>query len=1089
MRDFKQHDITDCGPACLAYVFSRYDFNLSISAIRQKAGTNQSGTTALGLVETAKECGFEAKGIRCKFDDLRVLPKTGIAHVITGKGTQHYIVVCSIGKKSMKVMDPALGRIEKWSLEKFKAIWTHVYIVLSPATDFAPSAKKESPLLRILVLLKPHKKIMFQALMGVVLGTILSLSNAIFIQKIVDNVIVDGNRNLLRLLGIAMLSILVIRTLISYFQSILLLRAAQKIDAGLILGYYRHVMRLPQSFFDTMRVGEIISRVGDAGSLRDFLTGTLLNLVINPLILIFALSAMFIYSWRLAVFSLVLVPANTLIYLASDWLNKRYQREIMERSADYSSQMVESLNAISVVRSCCMEEEMSFRNETRMVRLLKRIWTAARAGYVIGSGSSIITQAYSIGLLWMGAGLVLDSYLTAGELMSCNALAGYITGPIVSLIGMNSSIRAATTATERLYEILDLEVEEDEGSADIIFGDEFELSIEDLSFCYPGRASTLKDISIRFRSGCITALAGKSGCGKSTLLGLIQRHYNPGNGRIMLNGVNIAYAKLRSLRASVAHVPQRIDLLQGSILENLAPNDPHPDMPQILDLCKNVGILEFIESLPRGFQTHVAENGANLSGGQKQRLAIVRALYSDAPIVLMDEPSSALDADSEDMLVTTLMEMRDAGKLIILAVHNQRLLSICDQRIEMDKGMIVSTKTMPPPNLIKSNDRIPSPLSLPCDSTQKTNARVIYQRTDEAQILFENMRDQTLGGVMLGHDHANVMGINEDGSGWFLEEGRCDVFSVTGQMPALYGFDLGSFKNGWSPTYDYVIPKIMEASGRGGVILVSWYPDNPLTDGNCQNGCCVEDLLPGGQAHNVLCEQLDLIAMHLGNLKNAQGHSIPILFRAWQQQNGDHFWWGRSRCTQSEYIRLFRFTVSYFRETHNIRNFLYCFCPGDYSDKFSDLMERYPGDSFVDVIGLEGFLDESVKRQQRLLHLTKELVQWAESKGKVPALTHLGFDNGEGGIGLAHCQNPKWLDDNLLGPLLKDPIACRITFAKFATNEAHNPKVFHLPHSGSSHADCLATLCRDGDLVFVDGIQEIYQKTHTQKRFTLVEKK
>lgn len=690
MRDFKQHDITDCGPACLAYVFSRYDFNLSISAIRQKAGTNQSGTTALGLVETAKECGFEAKGIRCKFDDLRVLPRTGIAHVITGKGTQHYIVVCSIGKKSMKVMDPALGRIEKWSLEKFKAIWTHVYIVLSPATDFAPSAKKESPLLRILVLLKPHKKIMFQALMGVVLGTILSLSNAIFIQKIVDNVIVDGNRNLLRLLGIAMLSILVIRTLISYFQSILLLRVAQKIDAGLILGYYRHVMRLPQSFFDTMRVGEVISRVGDAGSLRDFLTGTLLNLMINPLILIFALSAMFIYSWRLAVFSLILVPANILIYLASDWLNKRYQREIMERSADYRSQMVESLNAISVVRSCGIEEEMSFRNETRMVRLLKRIWTAARAGYVIGSGSSIVTQAYSIGLLWIGAGLVLDSYLTAGELMSCNALAGYITGPIVSLIGMNSSIRKATTSAERLYEIMDLELEKNTGDYSIVLNKKFEIVLENLTFCYPGCYKTLESISFSCESGQITALSGASGCGKSTILSLIQRHYSPEKGRILFNRTNIEHAKINNLRSMISYVPQSTNMISGSILENLSLGDTEPNMHKLFELCKSVGILEFIESLPCGFNTKVNENGTNFSGGQKQRIAIVRALYKNARILLLDEPSATLDVKSEKLLINTLLEQRNLSCSIIIATHNKSILNIADQIVELHDGEVKS---------------------------------------------------------------------------------------------------------------------------------------------------------------------------------------------------------------------------------------------------------------------------------------------------------------------------------------------------------------------------------------------------------------
>ncbi len=421
MPDFRQHDVTDCGAACLAYVFHQHGLRMSISAIRRQAGTNRSGTTALGLVDTAKNLGFEAKGVRCRIDDLRMITLPGIAHVHTPQGLAHFVVVCSVSKKSLQVMDPAVGKVEKWPLDRFLAGWTNVFLILAPTVDFRPRQETQSAWTRLLQLLRPQKAVLFQAFVGVVLTTILSLSTAIFIQKIVDNVIVDGNRNLLRLLGVTMLLILGARVLIGYFQSILLLKSAQRIDAGLVLGYYRHLMRLPQSFFDTMRVGEITSRMRDAVAVREFLNGTILNLILNPLILIVALAAMFAYSWRLALFSLALIPANALVYFASDWLNRRYQREIMERSADFDSQMVESLHAMSVVRSCGLEEEMGFRSETRLVRLLKRVWVAGRAGSAINSSGGFITQAYSIGLLWIGAGLVLDSQLIAGELTPSNA--------------------------------------------------------------------------------------------------------------------------------------------------------------------------------------------------------------------------------------------------------------------------------------------------------------------------------------------------------------------------------------------------------------------------------------------------------------------------------------------------------------------------------------------------------------------------------------------------------------------------------------------------------------------------------------------
>jgi ABC-type bacteriocin/lantibiotic exporter with double-glycine peptidase domain len=153
---------------------------------------------------------------------------------------------------------------------------------------------------------------------------------------------------------------------------------------------------------------------------------------------------------------------------------------------------------------------------------------------------------------------------------------------------------------------------------------------------------------------------------------------------------------IAALRKSISHVPQRIDLLSGTILENLAPNDLQPDLQRLNRLCEQVGILYFIEALPRGFQTLIHENGSNLSGGQKQGIAVVRALYADAPIVLMDEPSSAMDPDSEEMLMTTLKTMRNQRKLVILAVHNQCLLEISDQVVEMANGEILQTKSPRP---------------------------------------------------------------------------------------------------------------------------------------------------------------------------------------------------------------------------------------------------------------------------------------------------------------------------------------------------------------------------------------------------------
>jgi len=654
-----------------------------MALLRQRAGTNQQGSTALGLVETARSFGFVAKGVRCPFETLGKIQFPALAHTTLTSGGHHYVVLCGMGRSMVRIMDPASGTVVKRPLSEFKSSWTGILILLAPGLEFKPGVKTRTGFARICELLIPLKSVLFQAFVGAVVATVLSLSTSVYVQKIVDDVIVDGNRNLLTLLSVSMLTILGFRLVIGWFQARLMLRTAQQLDSAMIMGYYRHLLRLPQAFFDTMRVGEITARVGDAAKIRNFLNGTFLNLLLQPLILLFALGAMFFYSWQLALLSLGLIPFNLVIYLASDWLSKKYQRLAMERGADFDSQLVESLNTQSIIRAFRLEEAMDVRMESRLVRLLRPIWDAANSALWIGSTASLITQAYTIVLLWIGATQVLKANLTAGQLMSCYALAGYLTGPITALIGMNSSIRDALIATDRLYEIIDLECEKNTGTVELSQRLNGTVRIEALSFKHPGRMPLLDKISLTAPFGKITALVGESGCGKSTVLALIRRLYVPDSGRIFIGETDIQHVSLDSLRRTVAIVPQHTHLLSGSVLENLAPGESRPNMVRLLRVCREVGVLEFIESLPGGFLATLTEDGRNLSGGERQRLALARALYTEANILLLDEPSSALDKKAERALMELLIRLRNQGKTIVLTAHTERLLEAADLVIDI----------------------------------------------------------------------------------------------------------------------------------------------------------------------------------------------------------------------------------------------------------------------------------------------------------------------------------------------------------------------------------------------------------------------
>ncbi len=700
MRLFKQRDLTDCGAACFAFVCDHYGLRLPLATLRRELGTNTIGTSAASLVQSARQLGFTAKGVKGPPDALPTVPLPAIAHCLLDGKLLHYVVLVAWTPKGARVMDPAIGRVEKWSHEKFKATWTGVLILLAPGDAFQPGDRTTAPWRRWWSLVLPHRAVLLEAFVGAIASTLLGLGMSVYVQKIVDAVIPDGNRSLLNLLGVIMVVILGCKLALGWCQALLSLRTAQRIDAALILGYYRHLMRLPQPFFDTMRVGEITSRVGDAVKIRNFLNNSLLSFLLNPLILLFSLGLMFVWSWKLALLSLALLPANALLYWGVNRLNREYQRRLMERSADFDAQLVESLNAQPLLRRFRLEEYSSLRTETRLVRLLKTGWRAALGGMAGNTVATLVTQAYLIGLLWLGASLVLEAGLTPGQLMSSYTLAGYLTSAVSALIGLNSSIQEALIATDRLFELMDLELEKDQGAIEFTARHAGDIRFVGVTFKHAGRPATLHDVTLTVPAGKITALVGESGCGKSTLLALVQRLYASEAGRIFIGEQDIHYFQLGSLRRYLAVVPQQTHLLAGTVFENLAPGDYQPDVERLLRLCREVGVLEFIEKLPQGFLTSLGENGTNLSGGQRQRLALVRALYLDAPILLLDEPTSALDARAEETLLGILLKLRAEGRTILIAAHTPGVVRIADQVVTLAAGAVVSVQPRTAESLI-----------------------------------------------------------------------------------------------------------------------------------------------------------------------------------------------------------------------------------------------------------------------------------------------------------------------------------------------------------------------------------------------------
>ena len=685
----KQHDMTDCGAACLASVSEHYNLKIPIARIRQWAGTDKRGTNAWGLIKAAEKLGFSAKGVKSGIEGMNEVPLPAIAHVVVKKMLQHYVVVYKFTKDYVEIMDPGDGEIHRKTHAEFAEEWTGVLILLSPDQGFNARDEKVSVLARFRYLLYPHRTTLVQALIGAIVYTVLGLSTSIYIQKITDFVLPDGNKNLLNLLSVGMVIILVLQIVIGSLQSVFVLKTGQLIDARLILGYYKHLLKLPQRFFDTMHTGEIISRINDAVKIRAFINDTMINILVNLFILAFSFVLMFIYSTKLALIMTIVIPLYALLYWVTNMLNKKRERKIMENAAELETQLVESLNAVKTIKQLNLEEFNNLKTETRFITLLGNTYKSGLNGIYTGNASQLITRAFTVVLLWVGGYLVIDHTITPGELMSFYALVGYFTGPVSSLIGMNKTIQNAKIAADRLFEIMDLERDDDvEHTVELtpnLLGD---ITFRNVSFSYGTRVDVFDNFSLSLKQGQLTAIIGESGSGKSTIAALIQGIYPLNKGQIYIGDVNIRYASPESLRQLVGIVPQNLELFAGSVVENIAIGEFAPDMELLMKVCKQLHMIDFIEKLPNGLATFIGEHGATLSGGQRQRLAIARALYRQPEILIMDEATSNLDSESEQVVQAVIHQLVAEGKTVVLIAHRLSTVIEAHQIVVLREGQI-----------------------------------------------------------------------------------------------------------------------------------------------------------------------------------------------------------------------------------------------------------------------------------------------------------------------------------------------------------------------------------------------------------------
>ncbi|MFN7414750.1 MAG: peptidase domain-containing ABC transporter [Dolichospermum sp.] len=688
----KQHSEEDCGAACLAAIAKYYGQTFTISHIREAVGTGQFGTTLLGLKRGAEILGFKANPVKTSPEILDKINEAPLPAIIHWQGNHWVILYGKKGKKFL-IADPAVG-MRYLSKEDIKAAWTDWLLLLlepDPLRFFAQKQDKEGGFWRFFRRVWIYRGILFQALpLNLVLG-LLSLTSPFLLQILTDDVLVRGDIKLLTTVVIAVVVMNIISTSLSFVQSNLIAHFAQRMQLGLVLEFGRQILRLPLTYYETRRSGEVVSRLRDIDQINQLIAQVVIGLPSQFFIAIISLGFMFFYSWKLTLVALVIsVVMTTSTFIFQPTLQQK-TNELLITEAETQGVLVETFKGALTLKTTASRRQFWDELQNRFNRLARLTFQTMQIGIINNTFSGFVSGIGGVVLLWFGGYLVINpaENISVGQLLAFNSMNGNFISLISTVINFVDEFTRAKTATRRLTEVIDATPEEEDNSKKpfVEISSNANIICTNLTFHYPGRIDLLEDFSLTIPGGKNIALIGKSGCGKSTLAKLISSLYQLQSGNIQIGIYNLQDLSLECLRQQIVLVPQDAHFWNRSIIDNFRLGAPYVSFEQIVQACKISGADEFISKLPETYQTILGEFGANISGGQRQRLAIARAIVTDPAILILDESTGGLDPVSEDQVLDQLFKYRQ-GKTTILITHRPKVINRADWIVLIDQGKL-----------------------------------------------------------------------------------------------------------------------------------------------------------------------------------------------------------------------------------------------------------------------------------------------------------------------------------------------------------------------------------------------------------------
>lgn len=635
------------------------------------------------VLKALREFGFKAKWKTYK-DDVQLIELPMPCIVQQG---ETFLVLLRQNKEEILAFDMLAKQPIKLAVNEAQAVWNREVFLIAAKIKLT-ELPSHFGLGWFLPAFWKFKRFFYEVLAASCLLQIFMLITPLFTQVIIDKVLVHKGLSTLDVLMIGLVFIAVFQMVLGYLRTYIFSTLTNKVDVILGSRLYSHIVSLPIRYFESHRVGETIARVKELENIRQFVSGSSLVLVIDTAFCFIFILAMFWYNKLLCLVALSLIPFMVLLNVIATPIYRKRISEKFEAGAESQSFLVESITGAATVKTLALEQHFARRWNDLLGHYVKTSFNVVNTANMANSIGGFLQQLSTFLILWVGARLVMANELSVGQLVAFQMLSSQVSGPILRLVGVWQQFQQVRISIERIGDILNLE-SEGAGRSEKSRFRSGELFFDKVSFRYNvDEPQVIKGISLKIAPGMTVGIVGPSGSGKSTFAKLLQGLYDPEEGRIMVDNVDISTYTPSAYRQQIGTVLQENFLFCGTVRENIGIAKPGASDEEIRRAAELSGAHEFIMKMKKGYDTIIGERGDSLSGGQRQKLAISRALLLNPKILILDEATSALDALSEREVMTHVQRLRGSRTILMIA-HRLSTVRNTDVILVMKDGHIV----------------------------------------------------------------------------------------------------------------------------------------------------------------------------------------------------------------------------------------------------------------------------------------------------------------------------------------------------------------------------------------------------------------